>query len=114
MRHIHLHYQIQALHFIVYKVYLITPNMSRLPENFKKEAVGQTCLITKPKQAYPTDLNDTDWEIAIQYLPPEATIGRQREYGWHVILNEIFYILPTGGSWRRSLICCEPSALTGG
>lgn len=56
--------------------------------------------MTKPKQAYPTDLNDTEWEIVMQYLPQEATTGRPREHGWRVILNGIFYILRTGGSWR--------------
>jgi putative transposase len=56
--------------------------------------------MTKPKQAYPTDLNDTEWEIVMQYLPQEAKTGHPREHSWRVILNGIFYILRTGGSWR--------------
>lgn len=56
--------------------------------------------MTKPKQAYPTDLNDTEWKIVMQYLPPEGTTGRPREHGWRAILNGIFYLLRTGGSWR--------------
>lgn len=64
--------------------------------------------MTKPKQAYPTDLNDTEWEIVMQYLPHESTTGRPREHGWRVILNAIFYLLRTGGSWRmmpHDMIC---------
>jgi len=56
--------------------------------------------MTKPKQAYPTDLNDTEWKIVMQYLPQEAKTGRPREHSWRELLNGIFYILRTGGSWR--------------
>ena len=56
--------------------------------------------MTKPRQAYPTDLNDTEWAIIKQYLPEAATTGRPRKHGWREILNGIFYILRTGGAWR--------------
>ena len=56
--------------------------------------------MTKSKQAYPTDLNDTQWLKIQQYLPAEAQTGRPREHSWRVILNSIFYILQSGCSWR--------------
>lgn len=56
--------------------------------------------MTKPKQVYPTDLNDTQWLKIKPYLPVEAQTGRPREHGWRVILNGIFYILQSGCSWR--------------
>jgi len=54
----------------------------------------------KSKQAYPTDLNDTQWSKIRPYLPAEAQIGRPREHGWRIILNGIFYLLQSGCSWR--------------
>lgn len=62
--------------------------------------VGQTCGMTKSKQVYPTDLDDTQWLRIRPYLPAEARTGRPREHGWRTILNGIFYILQGGCSWR--------------
>ena len=62
--------------------------------------VGQTCRMTKSKQVYPTDLNDTQWLKIQPYLPSEAKTGRPREHSWRVILNSILYILQGGCSWR--------------
>lgn len=56
--------------------------------------------MTKSKQPYPTDLNDTQWSKIRPYLPAEAQTGRPREHGWRMILNGIFYILQSGCSWR--------------
>ena len=56
--------------------------------------------MTKSKQVYPTDLNDTQWLKIQPYLPTEAQTGRPREHSWRVILNAIFYILQSGCSWR--------------
>lgn len=56
--------------------------------------------MTKSDQTYPTDLNDTQWQIIQPYLPAELATGRPREHGWRVILNGIFYILQSGCSWR--------------
>lgn len=56
--------------------------------------------MTKPRQVYPTDLNDTEWQMIKQYLPGEATTGRPRKHSWREILNGIFYILRSGGAWR--------------
>ncbi len=56
--------------------------------------------MTKSRQIYPTDLNDTQWSKIRPYLPAKAQTGRPREHGWRRILNGIFYILQGGCSWR--------------
>lgn len=62
--------------------------------------VGQTCLMTKPNKAYPTDLNDTEWMLITPYLPEPQKMGRPREVLWRAILNAIFYIVKNGCVWR--------------
>jgi len=56
--------------------------------------------MTKSKQAYPTDLNDTEWMIIAPYLPADQTTGRPREHTWREILDAIFYITRSGCAWR--------------
>jgi len=57
--------------------------------------------MTKSRQAYPTDLNDTEWSIIAPYLPKEKMeTGRPREHAWREILDAIFYITRSGCSWR--------------
>ena len=53
-----------------------------------------------PRQPYPTDLTDHEWEL-IKHLVPEAKPGgRPETYPKREILNGIFYLLRTGCSWR--------------
>ena len=56
--------------------------------------------MTKPRQAYPTDLNDTEWSVLAPYFSEEQTTGRPREHTWREILNAIFYITRSGCPWR--------------
>lgn len=56
--------------------------------------------MTKPTQTYPTDLNDTEYGLIMQYLPETNTTGRPRENTWRDILNGIFYIVKNGCVWR--------------
>jgi putative transposase len=56
--------------------------------------------MTKSRQAYPTDLNDTEWKAIAPYLPEEKATGRPREHTWREILNAIFYITRSGCAWR--------------
>jgi transposase len=52
------------------------------------------------RQAYPTDLTDTAWNL-IQHLVPKAKAGgRPEAYPKREILNAIFYWARSGGSWR--------------
>jgi putative transposase len=53
-----------------------------------------------PRQPYPTDLSDKEWN-SIQHLVPEAKPGgRPEDYPKREILNGIFYLLRSGCSWR--------------
>ena len=57
----------------------------------------------KSEQAYPSDLNDTQWRILEQYLPPakpKGPGGHPRVYSWRAILNGIWYVKTNGIGWR--------------
>jgi putative transposase len=56
--------------------------------------------MTKSKQAYPTDLNDTEWMQIAPYLPKPKTSGRPREIPWREIMNGLFYMVKNGCVWR--------------
>lgn len=56
--------------------------------------------MTKPREAYPTDLNDTEWAQIAPYLPGQNTTGRPREYALREILNSLFYVDKNGCAWR--------------
>jgi len=56
--------------------------------------------MTKSRKAYPTDLNDTEWECIRQYLEKDYVTGRPRKYDWREIMNAIFYIVRNGCTWR--------------
>ncbi len=56
--------------------------------------------MTKPREAYPTDLNDTEWAQIAPYLPDQNTTGRPREYELREILNGLFYVDKNGCTWR--------------
>jgi putative transposase len=81
------------------------PNLQRLFENWikglgKSEEVGQTWMMTKSNQTYPTDLDDTEWAQIAPYLPKPKLTGRPREIPWREIMNGIFYIVKNGCVWR--------------
>ena len=56
--------------------------------------------MTKSHQAYPTDLNDTEWARIAPYLPEPSSTGAPRQHSWRMILNAIFYIVKNGCVWR--------------
>jgi putative transposase len=56
--------------------------------------------MTKSQQAYPTDLNDTEWLRIAPYLAEPKKMGRPREYTWREVLNGIFYVVKNGCVWR--------------
>jgi putative transposase len=56
--------------------------------------------MTKSKQTYPTQLNDSQWQVIAPYLPAACRTGRPRKHEWRTILNAIFYITAGGCSWR--------------
>ena len=56
--------------------------------------------MTKSNQAYPTDLNDTEWTQIAPYLPEPKPTGRPREIPWREIMNGMFYMVKNGCVWR--------------
>jgi len=56
--------------------------------------------MTKSQQAYPTDLNDTEWAQIAPYLPEPSSTGTPRRHSWRTILNAIFYVVKNGCVWR--------------
>lgn len=56
--------------------------------------------MTKSRQTYPTDLNDTEWAQIAPYLPKPSTTGAPRQHGWRILLNAMFYVVKNGCVWR--------------
>jgi putative transposase len=56
--------------------------------------------MTKSRQVYPTDLNDTEWAQIAPYLPEVSKRGAPRQIPWREILNGIFYVVKHGCGWR--------------
>jgi putative transposase len=56
--------------------------------------------MTKSNQAYPTDLNDTEWKQIAPYLPKRKRNGRPRIIAYREILNAVFYMVKNGCVWR--------------
>jgi putative transposase len=56
---------------------------------------------TQPRRAYPTDLNDKQWNrlAALFALPPKGR-GRPRTWAYRAIVNALFYIVRSGEAWR--------------
>jgi putative transposase len=53
------------------------------------------------RQAYPTDLNDTQWALIAPLLPQKQSArGRPRSWTYRDILDAILYIVRSGCSWR--------------
>jgi putative transposase len=54
----------------------------------------------EPRQPYPTDLTDHEWEL-IQHLVPMAKAGgRPEKYPKREILNALWYLARSGCAWR--------------
>ena len=49
---------------------------------------------------YPSDLNDTEWQLLEPLLPPPKPGGRPIKYPRREIVNAILYIPRTGAAWR--------------
>src|SRR5258708_9400356 len=50
---------------------------------------------------YASDLSDAEWAILEPLIPPAKPGGRPRSVNMRQILNGIFYMLRSGGAWRR-------------
>ena len=67
--------------------------------------------MTKPKQTYPSDLNDSEWNAIEQYLRqrvPKGPGGAPCKHARRTILNAIFYIVRGGCAWRMMPVNFPP------
>lgn len=53
-----------------------------------------------PQPYYDSDLTDEEWERIEPLLPPEKSVGKEREVDLRVVLNGIFYRADNGIKWR--------------
>ena len=51
-----------------------------------------------PRQPYPTDLRDQEWDVITHLVPDAKPGGRPEAYPKREILNAIFYLLRSGCS----------------
>jgi putative transposase len=52
------------------------------------------------RRAYQTDLSDAEWSYIEPHLPAPKTSGRPRVHPVREILDAVFYVLKSGGTWR--------------
>jgi len=52
------------------------------------------------RQAYPSDLNDDEWQILDPLVPAVKSGGRPAAHDRREIVNAILYVLRTGCQWR--------------
>jgi len=53
----------------------------------------------KPRPAYPSDVNDKEWQILEPLIPKVKEGGRPAEHSRREIINAIFYVLRSGCQW---------------
>jgi len=53
-----------------------------------------------PRQAYPSDLTDGQWERIAPLLPQGRTRGQARIWERREIVDAIYYVLQNGSVWR--------------
>jgi len=58
-------------------------------------------LVSVNRQAYPTDLNDTQWALIAPLLPQRKSArGRPRTWTFRDIVDAILYVVRSGCAWR--------------
>jgi putative transposase len=55
---------------------------------------------TGRRAAYPSDLQDDEWDVIAACIPPGKPGGRRREVDIREVVNAIFYRTKTGCQWR--------------
>jgi len=53
-----------------------------------------------PRTGYPTDVSDSQWEIARRLIPASRPIGADRSTSMRAVVNAILYRRRSGCSWR--------------
>jgi transposase len=54
----------------------------------------------KHREAYPRDVSDEEWALAVPYLTLLTEAAPQREYSLRVVFNALRWMARTGASWR--------------
>jgi putative transposase len=54
----------------------------------------------EPRQPYPTDLTDREWELIQHLVPPAKAGGRPEKYPKRDIRNALWYLARSGCAWR--------------
>ncbi len=52
------------------------------------------------RKAYPSDLNDQEWEIIAPLLPKPKGFGHPRTTDLREVVNAIFYVIRSGCQWE--------------
>jgi transposase len=52
------------------------------------------------RRAYPSDLNDEEWQVLDPLVPAVKSGGRPADHERREIVNAILYVLRTGCQWR--------------
>ena len=55
------------------------------------------------RQAYPSDLSDTEWQLLEPLLPAPKPGGRPVKYPRREVVNAIMYVLRSGCAWRNPM-----------
>ena len=56
-------------------------------------------MTAQPRQSYPSDLSDAQWNILAALIPPKVGRGETRKVNLREVVNAIFYQLRTGCQW---------------
>ncbi len=52
------------------------------------------------RKGYPSDLSDSEWYLIEPLIPPAKSGGRPRRVDMRAVVNAIFYVTRSGGTWR--------------
>jgi putative transposase len=53
------------------------------------------------RKPYPTDLTDEEWGLVEPLVPPVKPGGRPARWSRRAIVNAVYYVVQSGGAWRR-------------
>jgi len=57
-------------------------------------------MTERTRKAYPSDVNDEQWDLVLPHIPPKIGKGRNQEVDLREIVNAILYWIRTGCQWR--------------
>ena len=58
-------------------------------------------MTERTRKAYPSDLNDIQWDLVLPHIPPKTGKGRNQEVDLREIVNAILY-------WIAALVRDKP------